>query len=271
MLGDDVLAAHEAEPMPCDRDGLGFPADQVHLDPRLRRVPYRAMHELRELEVRVVGGVDVGEHVEIELGGHTFAIVVRAKQLVAICVRIRAEEDQRVRPRELRELAEELPRFVGFEVADRRAWKEHDGGAGRPLGDRQDESLRVVAEHRQDFERGERDIQRGRRLGELVGGDIDRHVGRRAIERREQHPGLATRTTARLDHACVRPDGGRDRRQRRLEQCELGARQVVVLDGGDSLEQIRTARVVEQLARQMFDRRAEPRDHLVDHFLLASL
>src|SRR5262249_24094794 len=106
-------------------------------------------------------------------------------------------------------------------------------------------------------------VQRPRGGGELLGADVDRDVDRRALERREQHAGLLARAAARLDDARRAADRAGDRREVALEQRELRAIPVVLVERADLLEQRRAARIVEQLSRQVLVRRAQPGDQVV--------
>src|SRR5690606_12348753 len=67
ILGVDGLARPEVEIPAEDLHALRMQADEMHLDPALRRVPARIMHETREVEIPSQLAVDPREQIEVEL------------------------------------------------------------------------------------------------------------------------------------------------------------------------------------------------------------
>src|SRR3546814_2379543 len=86
--------------------------------------------ELFDFKVGVKLAIDACEQIEIERGGHAFAIVVGSEQRRQILAQIDADDRAALRARVPAQLLQERGGLVRVEIADRRAGKERD--AARP-------------------------------------------------------------------------------------------------------------------------------------------
>src|SRR6187455_1018781 len=92
--------------------------------------------------------------------------------------------------------------------------------------------------------------EHGGGVRERVARDIDADVARRLIERAEQALRFDACATARLDHTRGDTDVGSDLRQALVEKTQLDPRRIVVVEARDLIEQLGSALVVEQAARE---------------------
>ncbi len=92
---------------------------------------------------------------------------------------------------------------------------------------------------------GEALLQAGHRAAQKLRRDIDRDIHVRP-QRRQQFGRLRAITGAEVDEHAALPDPARHRRQMRLENAGLGARQVIFIEQADRLEQGRADGVVKE-------------------------
>src|SRR5690606_6917503 len=243
---------------------LGARALEPHLDPRGRLVPQGDVPEAGEAEGGAELAVEAGEDVAVEGGGHPGGVVVGGQEDRRVLAQIGAEEEAIAGREVAAGQREELGGGLRRPVADARADEEQEARAGCG-GDARRELL-DAAEERPDLELGA-----GQRVaggGERGGRDVDRQVGGARARRRagagrddasEQDAGLAAAAGAELDDR-ARGTGERgDLVAVRLEDRDLGAREVVLGEPRDLLEQARALVVVEEVRRQPPRRRAQPR------------
>src|SRR3546814_20525566 len=101
----------EVDAATADVGALCSVADQMHLDGGLLFVPARFVMELFDFKVGVKLAIDACEQIEIERGGHAFAIVVGSEQRRQILAQTDADDrpalparEPAPRPRERRGL-----------------------------------------------------------------------------------------------------------------------------------------------------------------------
>jgi len=216
-----------------------------------------------DVEVRAELAVEHVQQIEVELCRNTRAVVVGGLDHARLLDEVSAEQQVAVVAERLRQRAQEAPPAAGREVADRAAEKGDEAGAG---GCRQvpEVALEVAddAVHREprillDEELGD-GMDRGR-------ADVDGDVARERAgggHRVEQHARLLRRARSQLDEL----DGARARDDVvgvHLEDQPLRARLVVLGQLADVVEELRAARIVEVLGRQLLQRAGEPVEDVV--------
>src|SRR3954469_25544191 len=155
---------------------------------------------------------------------------------------------------------QERVRLLGREVADRRAGEVHHARGPR-AGKLQ--RMREIAVDRNDLEPGELAPEALRRTAQCGLRNVDREV-RRRTQRADQEPGLQALSAAVLDKLAPASGEAHDRGDVRAGKRELGARQIVLGQPADALEQAAAGVVVEILRRQRLLWQRQPGDHIVE-------
>src|SRR5229473_2201207 len=104
---------------------------------------------------------------------------------------------------------------------------------------------------------------------QIVARDVDRHIGRRRLERLQEDAHLAAGTAAQFDEPAMRAEMPGNSAGIFLEDRDLGAGQIIFRNLTDLLEQGRAAHIVEEFARQRFRFVAEPGEDRVAKALFA--
>ena len=129
-FGVDGFAFRERELPAADRDALRRRAHQINLDAPQKRVVERVMREAVTIEIRARFAIGAHQQVLVERRGHAGAIIIGRVQNARVLDEIDADKkpaafEQSCAP------YQELPRFLRFEISDRRAGKESDTPRGR--------------------------------------------------------------------------------------------------------------------------------------------
>src|SRR5262249_41795246 len=148
----------------------------------------------------------------------------------AVTRAVGAEQQTSVGSRRALQAAEKGDGVMRLEVADRRARKERERAPDRPARRRHGERPREVADDDLDIDVWMLAAQHRGRVLERYLRDIDAYVRGRMIERTQQALGLDPDAAARLDHARRDTDVAGDPGQVLVEQAELDAGQVVVVE-----------------------------------------
>lgn len=217
------------------------------------------MTETVEVEVRVQLAVDAGQDVLVERGRHPRCVVVGRQEDVGCLSKIGSEQHRAAAPQRATHCAEKRDRHVVLVVSDRAADEEHEQRAiARALG-RRPQRLLVGAVERRDLDL----TLFAREAGDAFVEGRRRHVRREIAapallrgQRPQQDLSLRRRPCAELEHVeGTAGDASRvahDVAGVSVEDRLLGARQVVLRQLGDALEQRRAGRVVEQERGQRF-------------------
>jgi len=245
-----------------ERDPLRTASPQVHLDLALSSIEEGDVIEGRRIEVTAELAIDDLENVAIEFRGDARAIVVRCFEHGRLLDEIGAEQEMLARPQSSGDLRQ---KFVGpfrREVADRAA-EENDQP---PLAVRQRVEVPfVVGDHCVDLEpriAGQQALCAGTQHGLA---HVERVVAWRDAERFcgiEQQSRLARGSAAELDEVsgANEPD---DLGRRAAQQPLLGARQIVLRELADAIEQQRAGLIVEMLRRKPLAPGSQAAPHVV--------
>ena len=118
---------------------------QPHLDPLGPRIPDRDVLECVTVEVRAELGVEHGQHVLVEGGGHAGRVVVGGHQDSRVFHQVGAEQQGVPGAQPGPQPGQERHPLRGQQVADRAA-QERD--QARPVGRRQAQVLLKIRDHR---------------------------------------------------------------------------------------------------------------------------
>ena len=233
----------------------------MHLDPAAVEVVARLVREGVQVEIGAELAVDPHQQVAVERRGHARGVVVGRQQRGQVLLQVDADDHRRRLAERGAHPPEERHRLLRPEIADRRSGKEADPVRAQPVvgqGDR----LHEIGVDRHQPEIGKPGPHVPHRLGERAVVDVDRDPRRRLLERAQQDRRLAARAAAELDHAGPRADQRGHLAGVALQKADLGAGQVVFVEGRDLLEQRRAARIVEEPAGQRLLRPGEAVQHI---------
>ncbi len=226
----------------------------MHLDPTLHGIVEGVVAEGAEVERGVELAVQPREDVQIEVRRHTLGVVVRGVQQHGVLSEIGAKDYRAVRSTRGGDAREEPRGIFRVEVADRGPREEsHAPRAGESLRERNVLERRVVRRHRMNGNFRVASPQFVRDALELRRGHIDGHVcgGRRGSAHTVQYDAHLLRFPAPVLHEHrTRTDPGRDRACVFVQDGQLGARQVVLIQPRYRIEERGAARIVEQLRRE---------------------
>ena len=107
--------------------------DQVHLDARQDVIPARLVAEGVDRHVAVELAVDPLEQVEVERGGDALRIVISGDQPLDRLHPVHPDQQLRADAEQVAEMAQQVGRGAGHEIADGRARKEAELGQGGDL------------------------------------------------------------------------------------------------------------------------------------------
>ena len=251
----DRFAGVEGEAVRADVHRLPGERYQVHLDAARSGVVEGIVREAPQVEVSAQLAIDAPEQVQVEGRGDALRVVVGGMQDVGVLLQVHAHQH----PAGLAARhGEEGLRLLGREIADGRAGEIHRAAASPALhGKRQ--GPRKIAHHRHDIEPREFARETPRRRLQRVMRDVDRDVGR-GTQRADQQARLHACAAAVLDESASAPGKARDGGDMRAGQRKLGARQVILAQPADALEQPAARRVVEVLGGKALAGQRKPRD-----------
>ena len=221
------------------------------------------MREFGHIEIRAQFAIDPDEQIETELGRHAEAVVVGRFEDGRVLLQVDADQEAAAGAAEVDDASEQRGGLVREEVPKRRAGKvDRDlrRGERRP---RQGERFREVGANRPHLDIGVILRQLARRLAQVIAGDVDGHVRGRPDQAVEQIARLHAAAAAEFDqhHAGAEPLphlGGE-----LFHQLQLGARDVVLVEFADAIEEDRAALVVEVLAGELLRRPSQAVEHVV--------
>ena len=233
----------------------------MHLDRGLALVPTRLVRESVERKIAVEFTIDAGEKIEIERRGHATGVIVCRDQCLDVFAQVDADDRLAALTDMLAHPAKQGHGVGRQQIAERAPRKKRDARTRRHIG----RNVKVGGEIRDD--RPHRQIEKPilnplDRLGEKIRRNVDRRIHPRRtkridedfrLDRRagavfEQHRALA----AQVRHlACMAPKNRR-----------LGPRQIIFVEAGDLLEQLRAALVVEPAARKRLLPLRKTREHV---------
>src|SRR6185312_3036170 len=250
VFGMDAFAAREAHFQLKSGDGhlLRHHAVEVNLDPRSFHVPFGAVPEEAGVEVCAQLTVDASQDVLVKRCRYPRGIVVGAQQRCLVLDVIHAEQQQVAGAEPAPHFAQDLHRVRWLEIAYAGAYIEHHAAASgsRNLRD----ALGVVGHARVDLHARNLCFEMFLRRRERAFVNIDGHVIDRALPAHgllEQQTGFFRGTRAQLNHD--------ERRVPRTfqnfgcvarENSPLGAREVVLRQAGDGLEQVRARLIIKE-------------------------
>ena len=110
--------------------------------------------------------------------------------------------------------------------------------------------LEVIATNGQNFERGHGVAQFDGGIEQPLLGDIDRDISDRVLELLEQHARLDSGARAETDQLDIRANRFRHLASVALQQLRLRARDVILGQFADFLEEIGAALIVKKFARE---------------------
>jgi hypothetical protein len=96
VLGADAFTSREVDCLAAQVYRLVLAADQVHLDPALRRVEESAMRKRFDSEIGAESPIEMREDVQIERGGHAFSVVVRGLKDRSWLLEVEADEGEAI-------------------------------------------------------------------------------------------------------------------------------------------------------------------------------
>ncbi len=236
---------------------------QAHLDPLVFAVEQRHVVEVGGVEVRLQLTVEHVQDVAVELGRDPLGVVVGGLQGAGVLHQVGAQQQVVAVRQQTRDLAQDAPPRAGRKVADRAAQEGHDARAG---GGRDVAQVALeVADHAVHAQaRVLLDQAFGAAVDHALGhvdGDVAlERAGR--LQRVEQHARLGRGPGAELDELAGAGQLGQ-LLGALLEDRPLGAGRVVLGQLADAVEQLRPARVVEVLRRQLLERPREAVEHVL--------
>src|ERR1035441_3479604 len=228
------------------------------LDARLAAVPHRDVAEAIELEVSIELAVQARQNVLVKLRRNSLRIVVGGQKNLRTLGEIGAQQQSVARAQRPADAAKNLYGLVWFEIPNARSDVEHQlapadatqrGYASGVVGDDGIDSQPGKLPPELRF----RLLQRGRR-------NINRVKQRSALPAQQllnQDAGLAGGAGAEFDQGQRRSGMLQDIARVRLQDRALGAREIVLRQLGDLLEQRAADVVVKQFRRQPLGRRTQ--------------
>jgi hypothetical protein len=210
------------------------------------------------------------QDVAVELRRDAGRVVVGRLDDRRVLDQVRPEQEGVALAQHAAHVAQQSPAAAGREVPDRAAEERHEPPAAVRRGDLAEVALEV-ADHAVH-------LQAGVVVDQLVGGLAHHPLGhvhgdipRGTVHRVEQHARLQRGARAQLDQL-RRGARRRDDLARAVPQDRrLGARRVVLGQLADGLEQLRAARVVEVLGRDLLERLGEAVQRVVGQAPLGAL
>ena len=227
------------------------------------------MREPVEVEIAAELAVDARQQVQVEGGVDAGLVVISAVENCRVLLQVGADQHLAAGTEQLCPIRQECDDLAWLEIADRRAREKADAlaiGSGKL---RQHKGPGVIGADRDHRELWKIGGEPRRRAAQLLARNVDRDIGGRPIERLEQDAHLVAGAAAELDETAMRTDAGGDIGGETVEDRDLGARQIILGQLADLLEQSRAARVVEKFTRQRFGVAAEPGEDRVAKAFLA--
>ena len=89
----DGFTRVEVDGSSADLHALRALADQMHLNPRRRVIPDRAVFKCRQVEVCSEFAIDAGEQVEVETGRHSRGVIIGRHQDVSVLAQVDADQE----------------------------------------------------------------------------------------------------------------------------------------------------------------------------------
>ena len=251
----DRLARREIEAVTPDAGRLRRKRNKMHLDAPERGIEIRMMGEPLAAEIAAEFPVDPVQQIEVEGRGHAARIVVGGMQPGRRLDQVGANQHA---VRLAACARQEGARFTRRQVADGRAWKINHAPSPRTQR-READPVRKVANHGRDAQPGKVVAEARRCPRERAFGDIDRHVGG-GPQGADQQPGLEAGAAAVLDEFPAPPREVRDGVEMLPRQRQFRARQVILGERTDALEQAATRGIVKIFRRQGLLRPGKTRD-----------
>src|SRR5262245_27085147 len=252
ILGVDRLAVGELdlEVERLDGDALLAQAHDLDLDPALLLAPGGAVREAADVEAGVELAVQALQQVEREARRDAGRVVVGALEHLLRLAQVDADEERVAGRHLLANAGQEAGGLVAREVPDARAEPEdelRDRGLAPNVGERGLE----LARERAHLERRVALEERERRRLEHAARDVDGEVAEPAVPAQpglDQDPRLRRAPAPELEHRDRRVEARRDAVCARDQDLALGARQVVLGELADLLEELRALLVVAEAA-----------------------
>ncbi len=178
---------------------------------------------------------------------------------------IETDEDCPVSTGQGTHASEQAHRLERRKVPDSRPGKVDDAAGRRRTGPGQLEGRGEVGLEREYLEVGKANTQPVGHLIQVVTGNVHGDVPSRRLQAVEQSAGLGAAARPEFHEQHSRADRCRDVAGMGGHDLGFGSRQVVLVEPGDLLEQLRAPLVVEVLARQGPRLGGQPVDHVVEH------
>src|SRR3954454_23856611 len=181
-------------------------ADEVHFNSACFRIVGRAVSPLVEIEICTQFTVDAFHQIQIELRGHTCAIIIGGFEHPLLFLQVNTNEQPAVAAANIRNATQEINRFLRLKVANRRSWKINNLARRFVTGRRQCHSLQVIGTDRKNFEISKDFLEQDSRFTQLLFGDIYGNINGRTLERFDQNARLRTCASAESDELDVRTE-----------------------------------------------------------------